>query len=942
MVHKLFHMADLNKLDAREYIIVQGARVNNLKNLSIAIPRNQLIVITGLSGSGKSSLAFDTLFAEGQRMYVESLSAYARQFLGRMEKPAVDSIRGLAPAIAIEQKAPPKNPRSTVGTTTEIYDYLKLLYARIGVTYSPISGQQVTKDSISDVVDYVYSYAQNTKGMILYPLNLPKDRSLVETLKIELGKGFTRVIQNDQVLFIEDIVKEQARVAAQQEIYVLVDRFVVDKQDQANQFRLADSIQTALFEGAGTCFVEAIGKGIKMFSDRFERDGMTFEVPSVNLFSFNNPYGACRTCDGFGKVLGIDEDKVIPNKSLSVYEGAILPWQSEAMAAWLHPLLEYSHDWNFSIHRPYKDLTAAQQQLLWAGNGLFKGLNDFFDHLAARTHKIQYRVLLSRYRGKKICPDCQGTRIRKDAAYVKIGGQAITELLLMPIEQLAQFFDQLPLSSYEQQITERLLLEIRGRLGYLDQIGLRYLTLNRLTATLSGGEYQRIRLATALGSTLVGTIYILDEPTIGLHPIDTCKLTDMLVSLKQLGNTVIVVEHEEAVMQVADQLIDIGPEAGSGGGQLIFQGDWDALQQFNQSHTARYLSGLAGIPLPAQRRIGRDILIVKGARENNLQNIDVKVPLGILTVITGVSGSGKTTLVKKIIYPAISKLLGLPADAIGKFDGLAGDYQQIKYVEFIDQNPIGRSSRSNPITYVKAYDTIRQLFVAQPLAWQRGYKPGHFSFNTEGGRCEACQGEGEIKIEMQFMADIFLTCESCQGKRFKEETLEVKYKDRDIAAVLAMTVDEALYFFREHPAILSNLKPLQEVGLGYIRLGQSSNSLSGGEAQRVKLAAYLRKGQNHRHTLFIFDEPTTGLHIHDVSKLLKSINALIDAGSSVLIIEHNMEVIKCADWIIDLGPEGGERGGKVVFSGTPEQMTQLKNNHTARFLDKKLTSSLKS
>lgn len=942
MVHKLFHMADLNKLDAREYIIVQGARVNNLKNLSIAIPRNQLIVITGLSGSGKSSLAFDTLFAEGQRMYVESLSAYARQFLGRMEKPAVDSIKGLAPAIAIEQKAPPKNPRSTVGTTTEIYDYLKLFYARIGVTYSPISGQQVTKDSISDVVDYVYSHAQNTKVMILYSLNLPKDRSLIETLKIELGKGFTRVIQNDQVLFIEDIIKEQARVVAQQEIYVLVDRFVVDKQDQANQFRLADSIQTAFFEGAGTCFVEVIGKGIKMFSDRFERDGMTFEVPSVNLFSFNNPHGACRTCDGFGKVLGIDEDKVIPNKSLSVYEGAILPWQSEAMRPWLDPLLEHSHDWNFPIHRPYKDLTAAQQQLLWAGNGLFKGLNDFFDHLAARTHKIQYRVLLSRYRGKKICPDCQGTRIRKDAAYVKIGGQAITELLLMPIEQLAQFFDQLTLSSYEQQITERLLLEIRGRLGYLDQIGLGYLTLNRLTATLSGGEYQRIRLATALGSTLVGTMYILDEPTIGLHPIDTCKLTDMLVSLKQLGNTVIVVEHEEAVMQAADQLIDIGPEAGSGGGQLVFQGDWDALQQFNQSHTARYLSGLASIPLPAQRRIGRNTLIVKGARENNLQNIDVKVPLGVLTVITGVSGSGKTTLVKKIIYPAISKLLGLSTDAIGKFDGLAGDYQQIKYVEFIDQNPIGRSSRSNPITYVKAYDTIRQLFVAQPLAWQRGYKPGHFSFNTEGGRCEACQGEGEIKIEMQFMADIFLTCESCQGKRFKEETLEVKYKDRDIAAVLAMTVDEALYFFREHPAILSNLKPLQEVGLGYIRLGQSSNSLSGGEAQRVKLAAYLRKGQNHRHTLFIFDEPTTGLHIHDVSKLLKSINALIDAGSSVLIIEHNMEVIKCADWIIDLGPEGGERGGKVVFSGTPEQMTQLKNNHTARFLSKKLTSSLKS
>lgn len=935
-MHKPFYTTDLDSLDPREYIIVKGARVNNLKNLSVAIPRNQLVVITGLSGSGKSSLAFDTLFAEGQRMYVESLSAYARQFLGRMEKPAVDYIRGVAPAITIEQKAHTKNPRSTVGTTTEIYDYLKLLYARIGITYSPISGQQVTKDSVSDVVDYVYSHAQDTKVMILYSLKLPKDRSLMETLKIELGKGFTRVIQNDQVLFIEDIIKEQGKVAAQQEFYVLVDRFVVDKQDQDNQFRLADSIQTAFFEGGGTCFVEVVSKGRKMFSDRFELDGMTFEVPSVNLFSFNNPYGACKTCDGFGRVLGIDQDKVIPNKSLSVYEGGILPWRSEAMRPWLDPLLEHSHDWDFPIHRPYKDLTAAQQQLLWTGNGIFKGLNDFFDHLAARAHKIQYRVLLSRYRGKTVCPDCQGTRIRKDAAYVKVGRQSITELLLMPVEQLTKFFEQLALSSHEQQIAERLLVEIRSRLDYMEQVGLGYLTLNRLTATLSGGEYQRIKLATALGSTLVGTMYMLDEPTIGLHPRDTRKLTDILVSLKQLGNTVIVVEHEEEVMRVADQLIDIGPEAGSGGGQLVFQGDWNALQQFNQSHTARYLNGLAKIPLPAQRRVARDTLIVKGARENNLQNIDVKIPLGVLTVVTGVSGSGKSTLVKKIIYPAISKLLGLSADATGKFDGLAGDYRQIKHVEFVDQNPIGKSSRSNPITYVKAYDAIRQLFAEQPLAQQRGYKPGHFSFNAEGGRCEACQGEGKIKIEMQFMADIFLTCESCQGKRFKEETLEVKYKGKDMAAVLAMTVDDALKFFLKEPAIRNKLAPLQEVGLGYITLGQSSNSLSGGEAQRVKLAAYLRKGQNYQHTLFIFDEPTTGLHIHDISKLLSSINALIDAGNSVLIIEHNMEIIKCADWIIDLGPEGGEKGGKVVLSGTPEQMIQLKDNHTARFLSKKL------
>ncbi len=929
---------DLDQLDARDYIIIKGARVNNLKNLSLAIPRNQLIVITGLSGSGKTSLAFDTLFAEGQRMYVESLSAYARQFLGRMEKPAVEYIRGVAPAIAIEQKKNTKNPRSTVGTATEIYDYLKLLYARIGTTYSPVSGNQVTKDTVSAIVDYIQSHEEGTKLLILFPLKIQKDRSLTEVLKIELGKGFTRVMQKGKLLFIEEIIAGQEKLTTEQEIYVLVDRLAVHKSDQNNQFRIADSVQTAFFEGQGVCLIEVPGQEQKTFSDRFELDGMQFEVPSVNFFSFNNPYGACRTCEGFGKVLGIDKDKVIPNKALSIYEGAILPWKSETMKKWLDPLIMHSREFDFPIHRPYMDLSAAQQQLLWTGNKSFKGLDAFFEYLATQTYKIQYRVLLSRYRGKTDCPDCLGTRIRKDAAYVKAGGQSITELLLLPVAQLAQFFDTLVLETHEQKIAERILLEVKQRLSYLEQVGLGYLTLNRQTASLSGGEHQRIKLAAALGSTLVGTMYILDEPTIGLHPRDTRKLVAILLALKQLGNTVIVVEHEEEVMRTADQLIDIGPGAGSEGGELVFQGDWHALKQFNKGHTARYLNGLATIPVPSQRRAWRDAITIKGVHENNLKHINVTIPLHVLTVVTGVSGSGKSTLVKKVIYPAISNLLGLNIEKIGQFDQIEGDIQQISLIDFVDQNPIGKSSRSNPITYVKAYDTIRQLFADQPLAQQRGYKPGQFSFNTEGGRCEACQGEGEIKIEMQFMADVFLTCENCNGKRFKEETLEIKYKDKDIAQVLDITVDAGLQFFEDQPVVLSKLKPLQEVGLGYIRLGQSSNSLSGGEAQRIKLASYLGKEKEHKHTLFIFDEPTTGLHIHDIHKLLKAVNKLVDRGNSVLIIEHNLEVIKCADWVIDLGPEGGEQGGEVVFYGTPENMVQqAKNSHTAQYLKKKLS-----
>mmetsp|Transcript_1036 Transcript_1036/g.2574 ORF Transcript_1036/g.2574 Transcript_1036/m.2574 type:complete len:939 (+) Transcript_1036:239-3055(+) len=927
---------DLDQLNAREYIVVKRARTNNLKSLSVAIPRNKLVVITGLSGSGKSSLAFDTLFAEGQRMYVESLSAYARQFLGRVEKPAVDYIRGVAPAIAIEQKNHTKHPRSTVGTSTEIYDYLKLLYARVGITYSPVSGQQVTKDSVADVVDYIQKHPPGTKVMILAPLKVLQGRSWVNTLKIELGKGFTRIMQGKALLFIEDLLADPARLHAQEDNYLLVDRIVVNAVHEQHQVRIADSVQTAFFEGEGVCAIEVIGATRRTFSDRFERDGMTFEVPSVNFFSFNNPYGACTTCAGFGKILGIDEDKVIPDKRLTIAEGAIVPWQSKFMQKWLDPLLKQYQTFAFPIHAPYAALSTEQKKLLWTGKKDFQGLHAFFEYLAKNSHKIQCRVLLSRYRGKTDCPDCQGTRIRPDAVYVKVGGRSITELLLMSVDQLMRFFDHLTLDVHQRPVAERILQEIGNRLQYLVQVGLGYLTLNRQVATLSGGECQRIKLATALGSTLVGTMYVLDEPTVGLHPRDTRKLTDILLTLKQLGNTVIVVEHEEMVMRAADQLIDIGPEAGSRGGELVFQGDWNALKGETKSYTARYLTGLDAIPVPSQRKTWQYKLRVRGAYEHNLKHIDVDIPLGILTIVTGVSGSGKSTLVTEILYPAIRKSLGMQAERVGKLDTLSGDLQKINHVDFVDQHPIGKSSRSNPSTYLKAYDAIRQLFAAQPLARQRGYQPGQFSFNTTGGRCEACQGEGVVKIEMQFMSDIILSCESCRGKRFKAETLEIKYKEKNVAEVLSMTVEDSLQFFADQPVVCNKLLPLQTVGLGYLQLGQSASVLSGGEAQRIKLAAYLGKGQQHQHTLFIFDEPTTGLHVHDIRKLLEAINVLIEQGNSVLVIEHNMEVIKCADWIIDLGPEGGEGGGEVVFSGTPETMVQLKNNYTARYLREKL------
>ncbi len=932
--------SDIDKLDPRHYIIIKGARVNNLKTLSVAIPRNKLVVITGLSGSGKSSLAFDTLFAEGQRMYVESLSSYARQFLGRMEKPEVDYIRGVSPAIAIEQKANTRNPRSTVGTTTEIYDYLKLLFARIGKTISPVSNREVKRDTVTSVVDYIYTFDDGDKVMIFSPLGKKSGRSIEEEFNVLVSKGFTRIKVGDEILFVEDALQNPEKYSQDENIKVLIDRASVMHDDEDNQFRLADSVQTAFFEGQEKCIVEILGKEEREFSDRFELDGIKFEEPSVNLFSFNNPYGACKKCEGFGRILGIDEDLVIPDKSLSVYEGAVVPWRSEVMKKWLKPLLMNASRFNFPVHKPVNELSRDQYRLLWEGKDSFKGIHKFFRHLESKTHKIQYRVLLSRYRGRTVCPECNGTRLRKDAGYVKINGVSISDLVLMPVTRCLDFFNTLELDKHQLEISRRLLVEIKNRLGYLDLVGLGYLTLNRLTASLSGGEYQRIRLATSLGSALVGSMYILDEPTIGLHPRDTSKLVKVLQSLRDMGNTVIIVEHEEEVISKADQIIDIGPDAGAHGGELVFQGNVEELRNNGATHTGRYLSGIDQIKIPSRRRKWKHVIRIHGARENNLKNINVAIPLGILTVITGVSGSGKSTLVQRILYPAMGKMMGMVSESTGKFDRLEGDYNKITQVEFVNQNPIGKSSRSNPVTYVKAYDHIRKLFADQPLSKQRGYTPAHFSFNVDGGRCDNCQGEGTVKIEMQFMADIFLTCDVCKGARFKQEILDVTVHDMNISDVLALTVDESIRFFGGEKTLKSKLKPLQDVGLGYIRLGQSSSSLSGGEAQRVKLASFLGKGrstQGDQHILFIFDEPTTGLHYHDINKLLDSINALINEGNSVVMIEHNMEVIKSADWIIDLGPEGGEElGGHIVFEGIPEDLIGKNDGYTARFLKEKL------
>jgi excinuclease ABC subunit A len=946
--------ADIDQIDPRGSILIKGAKVNNLKNINVAIPRNQLVVITGLSGSGKSSLAFDTLFAEGQRMYVESLSSYARQFLGRMEKPDVEYIKGISPAIAVEQKGNTRNPRATVGTTTEIYDYLKLLFARIGKTYSPVSGKIVQKDSITDVINYIHSFEDGQKLLILSPLVIGEGRTLEDELKVIFQKGFTRILVDDETFFIEEVLGDSTQLKAfiGHKIELLIDRNVVNHEDEDNQYRLADSVQTAFYEGRGVCIIDFLEKEKKTFSDKFELDGISFEEPTVQFFSFNNPYGACQRCGGFGNTLAIDENLVIPNQSLSVYEGAILPWQTEKMSAWQAPLVKNAMQFDFPIHRAYEHLTEEEKDLLWNGNGYFEGLNAFFEHIESQSHKIQYRVMLSRYRGKVSCPDCKGTRVRKDAAYVKIGDYSIQNLVLMPIEKLRNIFSDLNLSENEQKIARRLRIEIENRLEYLDKVGLGYLTLNRLTASLSGGEYQRIKLATALGSALVGSMYILDEPSIGLHPRDTGRLVSVLRDLQKLGNTVIVVEHEEEVMRAADRIIDIGPDAGAHGGQLIFNIPYEEIANYKgkktpkalkdwvnpdfileDSHTFNFLRGWDNIEIPAKRRPWREYIEVKGATQNNLKNVSVKFPLEVMTLITGVSGSGKSTLVKNIVYPALLKSLDKNPDTIGQYKSLEGSVRFLEGLEFIDQNPIGRSSRSNPATYTKVYDHIRNLYAEIPLSKQRGFMPAHFSFNVEKGRCETCQGDGKIKVEMQFMADVYLTCETCKGKRFKKEVLEVKYREKDISDILELTIEEAVEFFADQPKIIHAIQPLIDVGLGYIRLGQSTNTLSGGESQRLKLASFLKEKQGK--TLFIFDEPTTGLHFHDIRKLLTALNALIELGNSVWIIEHNLEVIKNADWVIDLGPEGGDKGGQICFEGTPEELILVENNHTARFLKDK-------
>jgi excinuclease ABC subunit A len=926
--------------DSQKNIIIKGARVHNLKNMDVAIPKNKLVVITGMSGSGKSSLAFDTLYAEGQRRYVESLSSYARQFLGRMNKPDVDYIKGIAPAIAIEQKVITSNPRSTVGTSTEIYDYLKLLFSRIGHTISPVSGNIVKKDTVTDVVNFIQALPDDTTVTILGPLHPHNNRSLKEELAVLMQKGFVRVEYLGKLSKIEDLLEDDsisnASLEGDGQIRIVIDRITKNNEDETLS-RAADSAQTAFFEGKGDCYVRYKSgdedEQEKFFCDRFELDGIKFEEPSPNFFSFNNPYGACKRCEGYGKVIGIDEDLVIPDKSKTVYEGAIAPWRGEKLREWNDKLVKESLKFDFPIHRQYNELTEKQQRLLWTGNKYFRGLDEFFKELEEQTYKIQYRVILSRYRGKTNCPECKGSRLRQDASYVKIDGKSITDIVLMPLDKAYGFFRDLKLNAHDETIAKRLLLEIINRLEFLNNVGLGYLTLNRLSNTLSGGESQRINLATSLGSSLVGSIYVLDEPSIGLHPRDTQKLIGVLKSLRDVGNTVIIVEHEEEIMQAADYLIDIGPEAGTHGGNLIFTGTYAEIIVDDHSLTGKYLSRREEIAIPTSRRKWSDSIEIRGARENNLQNVTAKFPIGILTVVTGVSGSGKTSLVKRILAPALQKALGsYNGEQTGAYDSIEGDYKLIEQVELVDQNPIGRSSRSNPVTYVKAWDEIRNLLATQPAAKAAGLKPSAFSFNVEGGRCDTCQGEGEVKIEMQFMADIFLTCESCGGKRFKQHILDVTYNEKNVDDILNMTIDEALEFFAKEPKIIAKIKPLVDVGLGYVHLGQSSNTLSGGEAQRIKLASFLVKGNNANKTLFIFDEPTTGLHFHDIKKLLKSFDALLAHGNTIIVIEHNMDVIKCADWVIDIGPEGGNNGGKVVFEGVPEDLIKEKNSHTGKYL----------
>lgn len=927
---------------AERNILVKGARVNNLKNIDIEIPRNKLVVITGLSGSGKSSLAFDTLYAEGQRRYVESLSAYARQFLGKMAKPETDFIKGLPPAIAIEQKVNTRNPRSTVGTSTEIYDYIRLLFGRVGKTYSPVTGELVKKHTVEDVIAVARSYPEGTRMAVITPVTLPEKRRFRTQLEVLLKGGYSRLVKDGEFIDIEHLLADDSLPETASGYDLLVDRLSVAYEGDELS-RLADSVETAFFEGHDEMSLLVWGTdGLHRhdFSKRFEADGIVFREPSELMFNFNNPYGACPRCEGFGRVIGIDPNLVVPDPSLSVYDDAVMCWRGDKMSEWKRELIHLAPHIGFPIHRPYCDLTQAELDVLWHGNGRFKGIDGFFKMVEENQYKIQYRVMLARYRGKTRCPECNGSRLRKESEYVKVGGASISELVKMPVTDLKEWFAALKLDDNDKLVSSRLLVEINNRIGFLCDVGLGYLTLDRLSSTLSGGESQRINLATSLGSSLVGSLYILDEPSIGLHSRDTMKLIGVLRKLQQLGNTVVVVEHDEEIMRAADYLIDVGPEAGRHGGEIIYQGDVDKLMTATDSYTVRYLNGELSIPVPARRRKWRDYIEVTGAREHNLKNIDVKFPLGVMTVVTGVSGSGKSTLVRDILYRAMVRHLGNPCDAPGLHRALGGDLNRISAVEFVDQNPIGKSSRSNPATYLKAFDEVRRLFSEQQGAKQMGFTPGYFSFNAEGGRCEECKGEGTITIEMQFMADIVIPCEACHGQRFKSDVLEITYNGKNINDVLNMTVNQAVEFFGESSdsicrKIVRRLKPLQDVGLGYIKLGQSSSTLSGGENQRVKLAYFLAQ-EKPEPTMFIFDEPTTGLHFHDINTLMDSFNRLIAQGHTVIIIEHNLDVVKCADHVIDIGPEGGELGGDIVAAGTPEEIMACDASYTGHFLKEKL------
>ena len=928
-----------------EYIDIQGARVNNLKNISLSIPKNKFVVITGLSGSGKSSLAFDTIYAEGQRRYVESLSAYARQFLGRMTKPDVDLISGLSPAIAIEQKVNSSNPRSTVGTSTEIYEYLKLLYARIGRTFSPISGVEVKRHQINDVIDFILEQ-KGRAVYILSPIIIPEGRKVDEHFNILLQQGFNRLLIDNKMVRIEDYLKEK-NFDNINNVRIMVDRMKVNDKTSESIPQISDSVQTAFYEGNDSCIIlvdDGDNRNEHLFSSRFEADGITFETPTTHLFSFNNPYGACPKCEGFGNIIGIDPDLVIPDKSLSIYDNAVACWRGDKMSAWKDLLIRNARHFNFPIHKPYYELTQEQKDILWKGNKYFGGIEDFFKEVEAQSYKIQYRVMLSRYRGKTTCPECNGLRLRKEANYVKIDGKSISELCEMSLSDLKTFFDNITLTKAEHDIAERLLTEIRNRLNFLVEVGLEYLTLNRAANTLSGGESQRINLATSLGSCLVSSTYILDEPSIGLHSRDTQRLIKVLRRLRDIGNTVIVVEHDEEIIRAADHIIDIGPYAGVNGGEVVFEGTIEDMMSKDaachvptKSMTARYISGEKKIPVPTRRRKWNNAIEFVGCMEHNLKNINVKIPLNILTVVTGVSGSGKSTLVNDIVYKSLKKHFEGTSDKVGSFGKIQGSLMAIQAVEYINQNPIEKSSRSNPVTYVKAFDEIRQLFAEQKLAKNRGLKPGYFSFNVAGGRCDNCQGSGTLKVEMQFMADIYLKCDVCNGSRYKEDALEIKYKGKSISDVLNMSIDEVVAFFEENKEgefktiierIIAKMKPLQDVGLGYLQAGQPSSTLSGGEAQRIKLASFLINGTNEKPTLFIFDEPTTGLHFHDINKLLKAFEALINNGHSLIVIEHDPDVIKVADWIIDLGPEGGDKGGKLIFEGTPEELLKCEESYT--------------